>query len=257
MKKARTIGTVVETELGLFCLMPEDGVGTYVLLEHPETLVSEVKGAVRAMPRFGKALVVGAHIGTIAVPLSTHCSELVAVEPNPRAFELLTVNAALNGGSNMTLVNVAANNMISELKFVVNYQNSGSSKRMPLYPDAEWFDSKHEIIRVPSAPLDEVLLDHEFDLIFMDCEGSEYFAFLGMQRLLKAAYTLIVEFIPGHVTRVAGVTMADWVEPLVENFGCLHVPSTGRVVGAGDFESVLSDMATKGQSDSGLVFRKA
>jgi hypothetical protein len=39
-----------------------------------------------------RALVVGAHIGTIAIPLARLCAGVVAIEANPETFELLRLN---------------------------------------------------------------------------------------------------------------------------------------------------------------------
>lgn len=236
--------------------MPEDNVGTFVLTKHPNSLIGEVKRAVQAMPRFGKALVVGAHIGTIAVPLASHCSELVAIEPNPRSFELLQLNAAMNGRDNMVLVNVAANDKEEDIEFIVRYDNSGGSGRMPVHKDPEWLGGKHDVIYVAGRQLDVVLADYTFDLVFMDCEGSEVAAFNGMQRILADAQSLIVEFMGKHIARVAGVTVADFLAPLRPHFQRLYIPTTGKWVAPAQFESVLSEMADAGKDDAGLIFMK-
>jgi len=252
----RKIGQVVETELGYFCQLPGDIIGVYVLAQHPESLVEEIKRATQCMPVGGRALVVGAHIGTIAVPLSRSCSELVAIEPNPRAFEVLRLNAAMNGRDNMMLANFAANDKEEMIEFVVEYNNSGGSKRMPVHKDKMFFQGKTETIQVPSARLDDALSGHEFDLVFMDCEGSEYFALQGMQRILARSRALIVEFIPTHITLAAGVTIEDFLRPIKEHFNDLFVPTTGRKAVREEFQSVLEDMVANNKTDSGIVFRK-
>lgn len=251
----KKIGSVVETELGYFCQLPGDIIGVYVLAEHPESLIGEVKRAAKLMPVGGRALVVGAHIGTIAIPLSKHCSELVAIEPNPRAFEVLQLNAAMNGCENMVLANFAAGDKEEMIEFVVEYNNSGGSKRMPVHKDKMFFQGKTETIKVPMARLDDAVTG-EFDLVFMDCEGSEYFAFQGMQRILASAQTLIVEFIAEHITLVAGVTIEDFLRPIKDHFNELFVPTTGVKIGREGFQSTLEAMAAAGRKDSGIIFRR-
>lgn len=252
----RKVGAVVETELGYFCQLPGDIIGVYVLAQHPESLIAEVKRAAKLMPVRGRALVVGAHIGTIAIPLSKHCLELVAIEPNPRAFEVLTLNAAMNGCENMVLANFAAGDKEEMIEFVVEYNNSGGSKRMPVHKDKMFFQGKTETIKVPTARLDDALAGQDFDLVFMDCEGSEYFAFQGMQRILAGARALIVEFIESHITLAAGVTIEDFLRPIKDHFDELFVPTTGVKVGREEFQSTLEAMAAAGKTDSGIVFRR-
>lgn len=252
----RTIGVVVESKLGPFCILRDDAVGNAILEKHPESLIGEVRNAVKAMPRFGKALVVGAHIGTIAVPLSTHCSELVAVEPNPRAFELLQINAGLQGRENMLLVNCAANDTFAPLEFIVRHENSGGSGRYPAIVDDETFAGTTEQITVQGVRLDDALAEHTFDLVFMDCEGSENAAFRGMPRILADAGTLIVEFIGRHVTNVAGLTVEQWLEPLMPHFDRLFIPTTGKWAEKTAFGAVLQAMIDEKRDDSGIIFQK-
>lgn len=257
----RNIGPVIHNELGYFCLLPGDKVGAFVLLKHPESLVGEVSRAVKVMPHRGKALVFGGHIGTIVVPLSTHCSELVALEPNPRAFEMLQLNVAMNGCENVVLANFAANDKEEMLDFVVQYANSGGSGRTAVH-DVAWQkeegnESKIEHIQVPAAPLDKALSDYRFDLVFMDCEGSEYFAFLGMQRILSEAQALIVEWAPSFLQDVAGVTIEEWLRPLLPHFSRLYIPTTGRKATDDEILPLLQSMSAVEQTDSGIIFRKA
>ena len=82
-----------------------------------------------------------------------------------------------------------------------------------------------------AAPLDELLPGESFDVVLMDIEGSEYFAFLGMQRILTYAMVLQVEFIPHHLRNVAGVSVAEFLKPIREHFTTLVVPDKRLAVG--------------------------
>ena len=119
--------------------------------------------------------------------------------------------------------------------------NSGGSKRMPLHRDETYFYDQPAVVQVRGARLDD-LLEGSFDVVLMHIEGSEYFAFLGMQRILAGAATLIVEFLPHHLSRVAGITVEQFLQPLVGHFRTLLVPSTREEVGAEGFGFVLEGM---------------
>jgi len=254
----RKVGNVVHTpELGYFCLLPEDVVGAAFVVKHSAYMAAEVKRAVKSMPFMGTALVVGAHLGTLALPLSQHCEELVAIEPNPRAFELLELNAAMNGCSNVTLVNAAANDKEETIPFFVQYQNSGGSSRKPVATDGVWHEQKHDEIEVQGVRLDDVFPERTFDLITMDCEGSENKAMLGMPRLLDAAHAVIVEMQPQNVTGIAGITAEQFVAPLREaGFRKLYIPTTGQWVTADNFQFAVQWMLDRQHVDDGLIFRR-
>ena len=43
-----------------------------------------------------RVLIVGSHIGSLVIPVSRHCKEVVAIEANPKTYELLSLNLRLN-----------------------------------------------------------------------------------------------------------------------------------------------------------------
>jgi FkbM family methyltransferase len=201
-------------------------------------------------------LVVGAHVGTVAIPLSRACRELVAIEANPETFVLLERNIAHNGCDNIRAFNVAANDESRAIEFLANTENSGGSKRMPKFQDAGYFSDDPAIVTVPGVRLDDYLADFPaFDMVFMDCEGSEYFAFLGMPKILRQARTLMVEFLPHHLSRVAGITVEQFIEPL-SGFDHLCIPSKNGGCTKADFLSVLQNMFDNCEVDSAIVFAR-
>jgi isocitrate dehydrogenase kinase/phosphatase len=109
---------------------------------------------------------------------------------------------------------------------------------------------------VSAAPLDELLPGELFDVVQMDIEGSEYFAFLGMQRILTAAIVLVVEFIPHHLRNVAGISVAEFLKPIREHFTTLVVPYNRLVVGRDQFESVLTLMYESDEACAAIIFMK-
>ena len=198
----------------------------------------------------------GAHIGTIAVPLAGHCADLVAIEPNPDTYVFLELNVRMNACANVSIHNVAANDKDEALSFVMNTHNSGGSKRMPKIRDDAYFYDDPKVITVRGVRLDDHLERHDFDLVFMDIEGSEYFALTGMQKILGRARTLVVEFLPHHLSRVAGITVEDFLRPIAGHFQSLRVPSTGVRSGPAHFRRVLQKMYDRDQGDGGIVFEK-
>lgn len=255
-KGGRIKGVVVETEQGWFCLDPEEQFVSKSLLESGASGLGEIELARQFCSADSRVLVVGAHIGTIAIPLARSCEELVAIEANPQTYEFLELNVAMNRGFNILTHNVAAAEREGPVEFVMNTVNSGGSKRMPLHRDHIYFYDNPRVVSVPGARLDDLLPGERFDLLFMDIEGSEHSAFLGMPRILAAANTLIVEFLPHHLSRVAGVTVETFLEPLSGHFSSLTVPSTGQRAGRKEFLGLLQRMFHNNQGDAGIIFQK-
>ena len=98
--------------------------------------------------------------------------------------------------------------------------------------------------------------DFQFDLVFMDIEGSEYFAMNGMPNILSICNTLITEFLPHHLDRVGGITVNNFLEPL-KDFKTMFIPSLNLLVQSDAFEVVLHNMCTEGVGDDGIIFYKS
>lgn len=249
-------GVVVKTEQGWFCLDPDEQFVSKSLLETGAYGQGEIEQARQFCDDASRVLVVGAHIGSVAIPLARFCAELVAIEANPDTYEFLELNIAMNRGFNILAYNVAANDRRASIEFVMNTVNSGGSKRMPMYRDHIYFNDNPRVATVSGARLDDLLPGERFELVFMDIEGSEYHAFLGMQRILSGAKTLIVEFLPHHLSRVAGVTVEEFLQPLSAHFSTLTVPSTGQQAGKKEILGMLQHMFDNNQDDAGIIFQK-
>src|SRR5271157_6099415 len=90
--------------------------------------------------------------------------------------------------------------------------NSGGSKRMPLTRDYMYFYDSPDIVTVGADRLDDLLDGERFNVVFMDIEGSEYFALGGMQKILTSAKVLFMEFVPHHLKNVGGVSVHQLLE---------------------------------------------
>ncbi len=169
--------------------------------------------------RSSDVLIVGAHVGTILIPIAKACKSVVGIEANPKVFDLLRISVVLNGLNNVELINVAASDEAGELQFIANDVNSGGSKvYQNLQRRYEFFYDDPEIISVQSARLDELLEGRSFDLIVMDIEGSEYNALKGMPETLLRAKYLVLEVLPNHIENVAGVSKRQFIDQIPETF---------------------------------------
>jgi hypothetical protein len=111
-------GLLVKTKHGLFAVDPEDGVVGAALLNEGCYSETEYMLAKSLISQTSDVLVVGAHIGAFAVPLSRACNELIAIEANPHTFAFLKTNFILNQRSNVALYNIAAGDKAAKIKFL-------------------------------------------------------------------------------------------------------------------------------------------
>jgi FkbM family methyltransferase len=219
-------------------------------------VAEEIDRVSRFLDPNAEVLIVGAHIGTVAIPVSRLCRELWAIEANPHTFELLQFNLKLNDAKNIHALNVVAGERKEEIDFILNRANSGGSKRMPKIRAPIYFYDHPAVIRLKTQALDDILPRIAFSVVFMDIEGSEYSALKGMQRILSEAKALFVEFLPHHLRDVSGVAPEEFVGLIEPHFSALFVPSKNRRVGRPEFKSVLREMYDKNEGDPGLVFTR-
>ncbi len=249
-------GVITGGGQGLYAVNIEDEFVGKELRETGEYGAGEVARAAQFLTKEDNALVVGGHVGTIAIPLGRRCNHVTAIEANPWTFKLLQCNIILNNVGNIDAIHLAANDKKQTLKFVMNTQNSGGSKRLPIVRDPSYFHDNPAIVDVEADSLDVRLADRQYALVFMDIEGSEYFALKGMQNILRSARTLIVEFLPHHLSNVAGVTPEEFVEPLLPHFNKLFVPSLNRHSEKHEFARAVRSLYAAGHSETGLIFTK-
>ena len=247
------IGQVIETEQGLFCVDPTDRFVTGTLIQQGVYGLDELQRILSFVGEKSSVLMLGVHFGSILIPLSKRVRHITAFEANPNTYRLLEINLLLNGCRNVTAYNLAANDSNGSIEFLLNTVNSGGSKRYPLARDDDFFYDNPEVRRVPAVALDQFLVDREYDLIFMDIEGSEPFAMRGMKRIASSSRVIFTEFIPKHLKKVAGVNIQDFVE-LFSDFQTLTIPSKRAIFYSGEFLPVLAEMYEKDEADAGIIF---
>ena len=250
-------GLLVDGVHGVFAVDPEDDFVARKLLTTGTYSEPELALATQLTPSNGSVLVVGTHIGALAIPLSRHCDHMIAVEANPRTFALLKLNLLLNGCHNVEAHNVAAADAPGKISFLLNRDNSGGSKRMPKTMDESYVYDEPEIAEVRAEALDSLLQRKTFDLIFMDIEGSEYFAMQGMPNILSRSKTLIVEFVPHHLRNVAGVGPEAFASLIVPHFDWMYLPKYSALVGKDRIGAEMKALYLANESHDGLVFLKS
>ncbi len=201
-------------------------------------------------------LVVGAHIGSLVIPIAKNCKKVVAIEANPNNFNLLKTNLHLNNSENVTAHNIAASSKQEKIKFQMNVVNSGGSKRLPKNNEYMYRYDNPEVIEVQAHSLDEYLDENNFDLVLIDIEGSEYFAMQGMEKILSNCNTLIVEFLPHHLKNVADVTVEQFLSLIPKQFTKLTIPSKEETHPIDIGGVVLQQMYNNKEGDDGIIFAK-
>jgi FkbM family methyltransferase len=244
---------ITKSENGLFAVEPED-------LEVGQKLrsggfgINEVKRLKKFINSNSKVLIVGTHIGSLAIPLSKHCKEITAIEANPNTFELLEINLHLNDAKNITPHNIFANDTPEKVEFLLNTVNSGGSKRKPKKSSFLYDFDNPEIIELESHRLDDYLPQHDYDLVLLDIEGSEYFAMKGMEDILSKCKTLVVEFLPHHLKNVADIDVDTFLSVLPGHFTKFNLPDHQQEHNISEAKAVLQKMYDSNIGEDGIIF---
>ncbi len=254
---AHVTALLVESENGVFAVDPEDFVVGRRLRRKGKYGADEISRLKKFVSPQSRVLVVGAHIGSVAIPLARVCKEVIAIEANPLTFGLLEKNLALNKVENCQTIQIAASSKEEEIEFLLSRANSGGSKRVPLITEYMYYYDNPESVMVKAKKLDDVLEDKKFDLVIMDIEGSEYFALQGMPDVLAHVDTLAVEFLPHHLRNVGGIGVEEFLAVIPEHLSMLFIPSKDTTLERKDFQAYLTDMYQKDEGDDGIIFQRS
>lgn len=249
------VGHIYRNPDGLFALPAFDTSFTAAFRKGRSYGRDEVERITALVPPGRSLLIVGGHIGTLAIPLSRHASDVTVIEANPNTFVFLAANVALNACRNIELIEMAAGESEGTIEFVASHANTGGSKRRPKIADPRYFYDSPDIVQVRMNTLDNVL-EPRFQAIVMDIEGSEYFALLGMKAILKTADVLFVEFVAHHLRNVSGATADQFHEAVGEDFSYLFVPRTGEHHQGAAIREALRRMVAADCNEEVIVFSK-
>ena len=250
---ARAAGVFVDAPWGLMLIDPKDGHVSRQFLRNGCYNPQEVKHLSSLLTTTDRLLVVGGHVGGVAIPLSKKVRTVDVIEASPHNHKLLAANALLAGCNNMTIHNWAASDSNGQLEFLMSSENSGGSKRAPAQRNANYLYDKPQSIQVPAHRLDDVF-NEKFDAVLMDIEGSEYFAIRGAKRLLSECRVFIFEFIPDHLENVAGIGFDDFFAVLpVDQFSSAIFPRQGKKVAVSNLRQELLNLYESGDYEDGVV----
>ncbi len=120
---------------------------------------------------------IGAHIGTFAVPIANEAGKVIAFEPSPEAFSLLSRNAAEHGG-NMLLVNKALGRTTGNGSIIVRKESNAGANT--IVPGGD----------IPISTVDSEVTHADF--IKIDVEGMELQVLSGGAQLIERSRPVIM-----------------------------------------------------------------
>ena len=247
---------IVDSKNGILAVDPRDLEVGYKLRNYGSYGLDEITRINQLISTESNVLIVGAHIGSLVIPIAKNCNKVVGIEANPNNFNLLKTNIHLNKAENVSIHNIAASSKQETIKFQMNVVNSGGSKRLPKNNEYMYRYDNPEVIEVKAHSLDDYLDENNFDLVLIDIEGSEYFAMQGMTKILTNCNTLIVEFLPHHLKNVADVTVDQFLSLIPKQFTKLTIPSKNETHPTDIGGVVLQQMYNNKEGDDGLIFTK-
>lgn len=249
-------GIFVEAPWGLMLVDPRDGHVSRQFLRAGQYNQEEVRSLLRLLNPTDRMLIVGGHIGGVAIPLSKHVQSLDVVEASPAHHRLLLANVALAGVRNVTVHHWAASDDKGDLEFLISSENSGGSKRRPTLLRSNYDYDNPVVVKVPAYRLDEKL-ESDFDVILLDIEGSEYSAIKGARRLITQSRIFVFEFIPDHLTNVAGIALSEFLQALpLGNFSRAILPRHGKDLPVSELPNELGKLFDANDYEDGVVLLK-
>lgn len=194
------MGVVVNSDFGSIVCDLNDRHVSRQLLKWRHYNSDEARKYQDLLQRSSTALVIGSHIGALALQLVASVDKLTCVEANPCNYDLLKLNVAMqNLSSKISCINVAVAEQAGLVEFLCSKDDTGGSKIKPEHFDVDFRYDQPESIQVATTPLDTLLSGNCFDFILMDIEGSEFAAIRGGRDLLSRCRTFVVEFVPRRV----------------------------------------------------------
>jgi FkbM family methyltransferase len=213
---AHGIAIVTETKNGLLAVPAGDFNVSRSLLSDGEYDWPQITWLKALLGTTSRVVFAGAHIGAVLVPLVRHAAAraVIAYEPSPRNFQLLTMNLRLNGMAGVITFNAALGEKPGKIQFTENNINTGNSRVAP--SDGEITVDMETLDRTIAADWESI------DLIVMDTEGSEVAAMRGAQVTLAKTRNLYVEFSPEQLGE-QGFSAIEFVETVEKYFKSAYV----------------------------------
>jgi len=251
------IGIAVNTKNGIMICDPQDGHVSRQLIKSGQYNPNEIKEISNYINSESKVLIVGGHIGALAIPLAHISQKMTIIEANPVNYKFLKANTLLSNNKNIKIHNIAACEQEKEIELILSKENSGGSKIKPASQNIDFYYDNPSVSKVKGEALDEFLEDN-FDLVIMDIEGSEHAALIGAERIINSTQTLIIEYIPKHVTDVAGIDIESFSSQLIKfNFNHVKFPRHGIEGNPSEIlKNTLIQIQQLGEYEDGIIFTR-
>ena len=215
------IALVAETRNGTLAVDARDFNVSRHLLERGEYDWAQLTLLKSLLAPGARLVVVGAHIGSVLIPLARECGAhaTLAFEPSPRNRRLLAMNLALNGLGELRVEASAVGDAAGVARFTENPINSGNSRV-----------SAGGEIEVPVVTLDATVPSSwpQVDLLVVDAEGFEVQVLRGAGATLPRTRALYIEYAPEQLEE-QGCSVAQFAALLAPEFGCVYVVRGARV----------------------------
>ena len=246
----------VATPFGIFEIDPTDTSVSKTLQRFGEYGRRELEALNMFLEDSKNVLILGAHIGTMVVPIALGKVESVhAVEASPRNFDLLHKNIELNQLKNVSTHRKFISDARKKVRFIDDVNFTAGSKIFPRNNISFYKDKDAKVIEVEADSVDALFPGEKFDLILCDIEGAEIDALKGMTETLKGAKCLAIEFMPHHLRDVSEASVADFLENLWD-FQTLYSPRLKRAAHRDGFTALLTLMYENDVHDECLIFHK-
>jgi FkbM family methyltransferase len=184
-------------------VLPFDHIGIEIACKgrYEEPAIRAIRDLV-AVRRNRVAIDVGANIGNHAVAFSESFEEVVALEPNDTARELLEMNTAKF--SNITVISFGVSNRNARVRAQTFTGNLGGTTILGADVEDPSWAAEESTVTLRVKRLDDILdekLHHRIDLVKLDVEGHEIQALEGMTTILRTSRPVVaIELLRRHLS---------------------------------------------------------
>jgi len=170
---------------------------------------------------------IGANIGyftLLAAKLVGSKGRVYAFEPEPRNFGFLKKNIELNGYTNVFAFQKAISDKAEKVKLFLCDSDTGHHT-INQYDGIDVYKPNLGKEREKFVEVDSVILDEQFkegskvDIVKMDCEGAEWLALAGMDKLIRSNMKMVmfIEFFP-LLMRKMKTSPEDFITKLLKDY---------------------------------------
>tara|TARA_R110000868_G_scaffold1389_6_gene10704 strand:- start:5158 stop:6006 length:849 start_codon:yes stop_codon:yes gene_type:complete len=257
------VGVIYETKNGHIAAPINDLMVGKKLGKYGEYDMAEVNTIKDFIKSTDTVYFVGVHWGTLLIPLSKYCKNVVGYEANPKTFYFLETNLLLNRINNVLLFNNAAGDTSRKVKFYTSTINSGGSKIKPKIDKLMYKYDNPDTIEVDMIAIDEHVKTNNLEEaqgIIMDIEGAEYYALQGMTNTLKSSKFLYIEYVPHHLENVSITSNEDFFSLILPHYNTAKFMKNESIsfdIGNSneEFLSYVNELKDAGKSDD-ILFTK-